>query len=52
MDNLFINMGISFVLTAIKDSVKNPKKKEELKKALLKIRNAINMLYAGDEDFS
>lgn len=51
MDNMFISMGISILLTALKDSVKNPKKKEELKRAMLKVRNAINALYAGDEDF-
>lgn len=51
MNDLLLNMGISFVLTAIKESFKNPKKKEELKRAMLKIRNQINMLYAGDPDF-
>ncbi len=38
-------MGISFVLTAIKESFKNEKRKEELRKALLKVRDQINMLY-------
>ena len=51
MNDLLLNMGISFVLTAIKESFKNPTKKAELKKAMLKIRNQINLLYAGDEDF-
>lgn len=45
MDNLLINMGISFVLSAIKESFKNPKKKEDLKRAMLKIRDQINLLY-------
>jgi len=51
MNDLLLNMGISFVLTAIKESFKNKTKKEELKKAMLKIRNQINLLYAGDADF-
>jgi len=51
MDNMLLNMGISFVLTAIKESFKNPAKKEQLKRAMLKIRNQINALYAGDADF-
>ena len=51
MNDLLLNMGISFVLTAIKESFKNPAKKAELKKAMLKVRNQINLLYAGDEDF-
>lgn len=51
MSDLLLNMGISFVLTAIKESFKNPARKEELKRAMLKIRNQINLLYAGDPDF-
>ena len=48
MDNLLVNMGISFVLTAIKESVKNEKKKADLKAAFLKIRNAIDALYPDE----
>jgi hypothetical protein len=44
-------MGISFVLTAVKESVKNPARKAELKKALKKVRDSINLLYADDPDF-
>lgn len=51
MNDLFLNMGVSFVLTAIKESFKNPVKKDELKKVMLKIRNQINLLYVGDPDF-
>ena len=51
MNDMLLNMGISFVLTAIKESVKNPEKKENLKKVFLKIYNAIGSLYAGDPDF-
>lgn len=45
MNDYLITMGISFVLAAIKESFKNPQKKEDLKKALLKIRDQINLLY-------
>ena len=51
MNDLLLNMGISFVLTAIKESFKNPARKEELKRALKKVRDQINMLYATDPDF-
>lgn len=51
MDAFYIDLGISIVLSVIKQSVKNPKSKANLKAALLKVRNAINALYAGDEDF-
>lgn len=45
----FISMAISIVLAAIKESVKNPKKKQELQAALLKVRDQINMLYPEDK---
>jgi hypothetical protein len=51
MDEMLLQMGITFVLTAIKQSFKNPARKEDLKKVMLKIRNQINLLYAGDPDF-
>ena len=51
MNDLLINMGISFVLTAIKESFKNEASKAKLKAAMLKIRNQINLLYVGDPDF-
>jgi hypothetical protein len=51
MDSVLFDMAVSFVLSAIKISVKNPAKKAELKKVFLKIRNKINDLYAGDPDF-
>lgn len=51
MNDMLLNMGISFVLTAIKESVKNPEKKESLRKAFLKIYRSIGTLYAGDPDF-
>lgn len=47
MDDLFIQLGI----TAILQAVKNEAKRAQLKKALLKVRNAINMAYANDPDF-
>jgi hypothetical protein len=52
MEDFLLNMGITTVLTAIRQSVKNPAKKEQLKRALLKIRNAINALYFDDPDFA
>jgi hypothetical protein len=51
MNEMLISMGISIVLTAIKESFKSPTAKSKLKAALLKVRNQINSLYAGDTDF-
>ena len=50
MDNLdfYLNFGITAILLAIK----NPAKKASLKKAMLKVRDAINIAYAGDPDFT
>ncbi len=47
MDTMIIQMAIAIILS----TVKNPAKKAELKKAMLKIRNSINTAYAGDPDF-
>ena len=41
----FFNMAIAVVLAAIKGAIKNPEKAEEVKRALLKVRNAIDLLY-------
>jgi len=48
MEDLIINMAIATILSTIK----NPGKKATLKKAFLKVRNAINAAYAGDPDFN
>lgn len=45
MDNPWIDIGLTIVLGAIKDSFKNPKRKAELKAVLIKIRDKINLLY-------
>lgn len=45
MSDFIISLGINLVLSAIKEAVKNPKKAESLKKAFLKVRDAINALY-------
>jgi hypothetical protein len=47
MEEMIIGMAVSIVLSTIK----NPAKKAQLKKAMLKIRNQINLAYAGDPDF-
>lgn len=47
MEELIIQMAITIVLSTIK----NPAKKAQLKKAMLKIRNTINASYSGDPDF-
>lgn len=46
--HIWESLAINVILTAIKEAVKNPEKKEALKKALLKVRNSIDVLYPED----
>ena len=48
MEDILISVGITAILTAIK----NPDKKATLRRAMLKVFRAIRTAYAGDEDFS
>lgn len=47
MEDLLISMGLSVLLSAIK----NPAKRASLRKQMLKIFNAIKAAYANDPDF-
>ena len=42
--DLYLNMGITILLTTIK----NPEKAAKFKAAFLKVRNAINAAYPGE----
>lgn len=47
MDYL-LNMAIAIVLATIKEAFKNPEKAEAIKKAMLKIKANIDLLYGSD----
>ncbi len=47
MNDLLIQMAVSILLS----TVKNPEKRAELKRAMLKVRNQINLAYQDDPDF-
>lgn len=47
MDYL-LNMAIAIVLATIKEAFKNPERKEQVKRAMLKIKANIELLY-GEE---
>ena len=49
--DFWFDMATAVILSTIKQVVKNPQKKEDVKKAMLKIRNAINVVYGSDPDF-
>lgn len=48
MEDMLIQMAVTVVL----QSVKNPAKKQQLKKALAKVYNVIGNTYAGDAEFN
>lgn len=48
---MLISMGIALVIAGLKEAIKNPKKKEELRKAMLKTYQQIKLAYADDPDF-
>jgi hypothetical protein len=50
MEDFWVSMGVNIVLTAINQAVKNSKKRASLKRALLKVRDQINMLYPEDTE--
>ena len=52
MGDYFVDMALGIIFSALKVLVKNPKRKGQLKKAFLKLRDAINTAFAGDSDFS
>lgn len=47
--DFILSMAISVILAAIKQAVKNPEKAEELKRAFLKVRDQINILYPDEQ---
>jgi hypothetical protein len=42
---MFLSLAINFVLSALAESVKNPRRKEELRQRLLELRDAITQVY-------
>lgn len=52
MDNSFwLQIGISVVLNALKDSIKNPVKKAALKPAMIKIASTILAIWNDEPNF-
>lgn len=50
MDYL-VDMSLTILFSLLKKVVKNQHSKDEMKAAFLKLRNVINVTYAGDSDF-
>ena len=49
--DVWTNFGISAILTALAE-MKGPKKKAQLKRAMLKVYRAIKVAYSDDPDFN
>lgn len=49
MHDFIIGWAINTILTFVKMLVREPHKKDEVRKALLKVRDAIDALYADDD---
>lgn len=43
--DMLISMGIALVIQGLKEAIKNPTKKEELKKAMFKVYTQIGIAY-------
>jgi len=51
MGDFWLEIGITAVLTALRDAVKNPEKKAKLRPAMLKIGATILAVWYGDPQF-
>jgi len=45
MSDVLMSLGVNLVLSAVNEAIKNPKMKEAFKKALLKVRDQITLLF-------
>lgn len=50
MQEFIIGWAINTILTFVKMLIREPHKKVEVRKALLKVRDAIDALYTDDEN--
>ena len=51
MNEFLINMAFNVTFTLIGQFIKNPTSKDQYKKVMLKLHNAIKAAFAGDPDF-
>jgi hypothetical protein len=49
MIDFYVNLGLSIVFSVLAQVVKNPEKKEELKRALVKLRDQLLFIYPVEE---
>lgn len=51
LQDFLFDLGISALLTTLKLAIKNPERKAEVRKVMLKIYTQIGVVYGADEDF-
>lgn len=51
MNDILLNLGITAVLEALRESVKNAERKKKLKAVMLKIATTIFAVFPDDPDF-
>lgn len=52
MTDFWLEMALSVLFATLKQIIKNPEKKADVKKAMLKLRNTIDVAYGDDTDFA
>lgn len=48
---MFWNLGATFVLSVLKDAIKDPAKKQAIRSRMLEIASLIQTVFANDTDF-
>ncbi len=51
MQEFLIDLGISAILTTLKLAVKNPTRKAEIRRVMLKVYTQIGIVFSADSDF-
>jgi len=51
MNDFYLDLALSVLFSTLKTVIKNEERKAALKKAMLKLRNAIDVAYGDDDDF-
>lgn len=51
MFDFLFDLGVSVILTVLRESIKNPQRKAEVRRAMLKVWTQIGIVFGADEEF-
>jgi hypothetical protein len=51
MNDFLFDLGVSAILTALRSAVKNPERKAQFRRVMLKIYDQIGIVFGGDSEF-